>query len=63
MFLQRGFRQREANESLAIKTCFGWMIMGVYPNSTNRKKAKSCNHITKVSNESLSKEIEHFWKS
>ena len=36
--------------------------MGVYSNSSNREKAKSCNHITKVSNESLFKEIECFWQ-
>ena len=36
--------------------------MGVYSNSGNTEKAKSCNHITKVSNESLSKEIEGFWQ-
>ena len=34
--------------------------MGVFSNSSNRKKAKLCNHITKVSHESLSKEIELF---
>ena len=39
-----------------------WMLMGVYSNSSNREKAKSCNHITKVSNESLSKKIERFWQ-
>ena len=60
--LQRHFRQGEINEPLAIKTCLGWILMGVYSNSSNREKAKSCNHITKVSNESLSKEIEHFWQ-
>ena len=38
------------------------MTMGVYSNGSNREKAKSCNHITKVSNESLSKEIERFWQ-
>ena len=36
--------------------------MGVYSNTSNREKAQSCNHITKVSNESLSKEIEYFWQ-
>ena len=43
-------------------TCLGWMLMSVYSNSSNREKAKSCNHITKVSNKSLSKEIERFWQ-
>ena len=38
------------------------MLMGVYSNSCNREKVKSCNHITKVSNESLSTEIERFWQ-
>ena len=36
--------------------------MGFYLNSSNREKAKSWNHITKVSNESLSKQIERFWQ-
>ena len=36
--------------------------MGVYSNSGNREKTKTCNHITEVSNESLSKEIEVFGK-
>ena len=48
LILQRDFRQGEKNEPLAIKTCFGWMLMGVYSNSSNREKTKSCNHITKV---------------
>ena len=48
--LQRDFRQGETNEPLAIKTCLGWMLMDVYPNSSNRERAKLCNHITKVSN-------------
>ena len=62
LLLQRDFRQGETNEPLAIKTCLGCMLMGVYSNSSNRKKAKSCNHITQVSNEPLSKEIEYFWQ-
>ena len=62
LLLQRGFRQDEANEPLAIKTCLGWMLMGVYWNSSNRGKVKSSNHIIKVSNESVSKEIERFWE-
>ena len=36
--------------------------MGVYSNGSNTEKAKSCNPISKVSNESLSKEIERFWQ-
>ena len=36
--------------------------MGVYLNSSNEEKANSCNHIVKVSNESLSTEIERFWQ-
>ena len=62
LLLQRDVRQGETNEPLAIKTCLGWMLMGVYSNSSNREKAKSYNHITKVANESLSKEIELFWQ-
>ena len=60
LHLQRDFGLGETNEPLAIKNCLGWMLMGVFSNSSNRKKAKSCNHITKVSHESLSKEIELF---
>ena len=62
LLLQRDFIQGETNELLAIKTCLGWMLMGVYSNSGNREKGKSCNHITSMSNESLSKEFERFWK-
>ena len=62
LHLQRDLIQGEKNELLAIKTCLGWMLMGVYSNSSNREKAKSCNHITNMSNKSLSKEIERFWK-
>ena len=62
LLLQRDFRKGETNETLAIKTCLKWMLMGVYSNSKNRDKAKSYNHITKVSNESLSKDIERFWQ-
>ena len=62
LLLQRDFRQGETNEPLEIKTCLGWMLMGVYFNSSNREKAKSCNHITTVSNETLSKEIVRFWQ-
>ena len=62
LLLQRDFRQCDTNEPLAIKTCLGWMLMGVYSKRSNREKTKSCNHITKVSNESLSKEIERFWQ-
>ena len=62
MLLLNNFRQGETYEPLAIKTCLGWMLMGVYSNSSNREKAKLCTHITKVSNESLSKEIEHLWQ-
>ena len=62
LLLQRGFRQCDTNEPLAIKTCLGWMLMGVYSKRSNREKTKSCNHITKISNESLSKEIERFWQ-
>ena len=62
LLLQRDSRQGETNEPLAIKTCLRWMLMGVCSNSSNREKAKLCNHITKVSNESLSKEIERFWQ-
>ena len=62
LLLQGDFRQGEKNEPLTIKTCLGWMLMGVYSNSSNREKAKLCNHITKVSNESLSKEIGRFWQ-
>ena len=47
--LQRDFRQGETNKPLATETCLGWMLMGVYSNSSNREKAKSCNHIIKVS--------------
>ena len=36
--------------------------MGVYSNSSNRGKAKSSNHFIKVSNVSVSKEIERFWE-
>ena len=36
--------------------------MGAYSSSGNREKTKSCNHITEVSNEPLSKEIEAFGK-
>ena len=36
--------------------------MGVYSNSSNREKTKPCNHITKMSNESLSRETERFWQ-
>ena len=57
LLVQRDFRQGDTNEPLAIKTCLGWMLMGVYSNSSNREKAKSYNPITKVSNESLSKQI------
>ena len=63
LLLQRGFRQGEANELLAIKTCLGWMLMGAYSNSSNRGKAKSSNHIIKVSNVSVSKEIERLWEN
>ena len=38
------------------------MLMGVYSNSSNREKTKPCNHITKMSNESLSRETERFWQ-
>ena len=62
LLLQRDFRQGETNEPLTIKTCLGWMLMSD-SNSSNREKTKLCNHITKVSNESLSKEIEHFWQT
>ena len=62
LLLKKDFRQGETNEPLAIKTCLGWMLMGVYSNSSNRYKANSCNHITKVSNESFFKEIERFWQ-
>ena len=47
--LQRDFRQGETNKPLSTETCLGWMLMGVYSNSSNREKAKSCNHIIKVS--------------
>ena len=60
LLLQRDLIKGETNEPLAIKTCLGWMLMGVYSNSSNREKAESCNHITNMSNESL--EIERFWK-
>ena len=36
--------------------------MGVHSNSSNGEKGNSYNHITKVSNESLSKGIERFWQ-
>ena len=62
LLLQRDFRQGETNEPLAIKTCLAWMLMGVYSNNSNREKAKPCDHITQVSNESLSKKIERFWQ-
>ena len=62
LFLQRDFRQGEINEPLAIKTCLGWMLMGIYANSSNREKTKSCHHVTKVSDESLFKENEIFWQ-
>ena len=62
LLLQRDFRKGEANEPLAIKTCLRWILKGVYSKINNREKAKSCNHITKESNESLSKEIERFWQ-
>ena len=38
------------------------MLIGVWSNRNNREKTKSRNHITKVPNESLSKEIERFWQ-
>ena len=62
LLLQRDFRKGETNETLAIKACLEWVLMGVYSNNSNRDKAKSYNHITKVSNESLSKDIERFWQ-
>ena len=63
MLLQRDFRPGETNEPLANKTCLGWMLMGVHSNSSNGEKTNSCNNITtKVSNESLSREIERFWQ-
>ena len=62
LLLQRDFRKGEKNETLAIKACLEWMIMSVYSNNSNRDKPKSYNHITKVSNESLSKDIERFWQ-
>ena len=57
LLLQRDFRQGETNEPLAIETSIGWMLMVVYSNNGNEENAKSCNHITKVSNQSISKEI------
>ena len=37
--------------------------MSVYSNNRNREKAKSCNHTTKVSNESFYKEIVRFFQT
>ena len=36
------------------------MLVDIYSNSINGEKANLCNHVTKVSDESLSKEIEYF---
>ena len=55
LLLQRDFRQGETNELLAMKAFLGWMLMVVYSNSSNGEKANWCNHITKMSDESLSK--------
>ena len=59
LLLQRDFRQGETNEPLAIaiETSIWWMLMVVYSNNSNEENAKLCNHITKVSNQSISKEI------
>ena len=57
LLLQRDFRQGETNEPLGIETSIGWMLMVVYSNNSNEENAKLCNHITKVSNQSISKEI------
>ena len=62
LLLQRDFRKGETNETLAIKTCLKWMLMGVYSNSSNRDKAKSYNHITKVSKSHYLKILNVFGK-
>ena len=36
LILQRDITQCETNEALAIISCLGWMLMDVYPNSSNR---------------------------
>ena len=36
LILQRDITQGVTNKPLAIKTCLGWMLMDVYPNSSNR---------------------------
>ena len=63
LLLHREFIQGHDDEPIAVKTCLGWMLMGMCneDSSNNSLNFKSCNSLSNTE-ECLIKNVEKFWE-